>query len=74
MKATVAVVFRIFNIILLLYENDIVLAKQGVCKCINIFGKRADNPDACNVVQILFDGLCSDGEVVSFQFLLYANG
>ena len=69
MQAAVAVGLGIFYVVLALYEAYIVLLQQGPLQIIHIVEKRADDPDARNVTDMLLHGIKAYGKLFAAHFI-----
>ncbi len=63
MQAAITVSLRIFDVILALDQRDIVLLQQAVGEHVNIVHKGADDTDACDVEDVVFNCLEGKGQL-----------
>ena len=57
MERTVSVILGLYNIVLFLNDQKIVLHLQCAGQQINIIYKRANHPYPCNIIQVVPDAL-----------------
>ena len=69
MQAAITVFLRIFDVILALDQRDIVLLQQAVGEHVNIVHKGADDTDACDVEDVVFNCLEGKGQLFSKHFV-----
>ena len=72
MKASVAVILRVFDIVLFAQKKDVPLSGKKLRKTVNIVGKRADNPQSRHVGQLFPDILYRDRISLALQLLIDA--
>ena len=66
-QAPVAIGLGVFDVVLPLKEDDIVLAQKGLCQHIDIRREGADYPNPGNVVDVLLNACHADGKLFPLQ-------
>ena len=72
MKAPVAVILRIFNVVLLLEQPDVILLCEAVPEPVNVVDVGAYGPDSRNILQIAFNVADSEIDSSSIELFKYA--
>ena len=73
MQAAIAALFRVFDVVLRLNDVDVILHGQHVRQFVNIVHKRADDANARDIVQILFNRVHRNRQAEAVHLFINAS-